>query len=114
MRWLIRTANIDRGLRDTFDRYDIGTMQNLLARAGQFRHIDGNLKNVSTVENDLLAWLTEEHDKAERKETWSLTMEAAITVFVFSELLFSIFGRDAVISLVKVLFPVFRCSLRIF
>jgi hypothetical protein len=35
-------------------------------------------------------WLTEQYDRAERRETWSITMEAAITVFVAFELMFSI------------------------
>jgi len=30
----------------------------------------------------LLPWLTEQYDRAERKETWNLTMEAAITLLV--------------------------------
>ncbi len=81
----IRKAEIDADLRNTFERYGVGTMQSILARAGQFRGIKGSLTNVSTVENDLLAWLTEQFDRAERKETWSLTMEAAITVFVAIE-----------------------------
>jgi len=35
-------------------------------------------------------WLTEQYDRAERKETWSLTLEAAITVFVAFELAISV------------------------
>lgn len=35
-------------------------------------------------------WLTEQYDRAERWETWSLIMEIAITVFIFFELLFSV------------------------
>ncbi len=35
-------------------------------------------------------WLTEQYDRAERRETWSITMEAAITVFVLVELIFSL------------------------
>jgi hypothetical protein len=37
-------------------------------------------------------WLTEQYDRAERRETWSITMEAAITVFVGVELIISVFG----------------------
>jgi len=36
------------------------------------------------------AWLTEQYDRAERRETWSITMEASITVFVAFELVMSI------------------------
>jgi hypothetical protein len=35
-------------------------------------------------------WLTEQYDRAERKETWSITMEVAITLLVAVELLFSV------------------------
>jgi hypothetical protein len=83
-RFRVRKADINPELRSTFERYGLGTMQNLLARAGQFRHLE-SLTNVSMVENDLLAWLTEQYDRAERKETWSLAMEAAITIFVIAE-----------------------------
>jgi hypothetical protein len=38
-------------------------------------------------------WLTEQYDRAERKETWSITMEVAITVFVAAELFSSIAAR---------------------
>jgi len=90
-RWIrIRKAEIDPELRETFEQYGVGTMQNLLAREGRFRHT-GSLTNVSTVEDKLLAWLTEQYDRAEKKETWSLTMEAAITIFVAIEVLPSIF-----------------------
>jgi len=34
--------------------------------------------------DSLLPWLTEQYDRAERKETWSPSMEFAITVFVAS------------------------------
>jgi hypothetical protein len=89
-RWIrIRKADIDLELRKTFERYGVGTMQNLLAREGRFRH-GGNLTNVSMVENDLLAWLTDQYDRAERKEVWSLTMEVMIVIFVGIEILPSI------------------------
>jgi hypothetical protein len=32
--------------------------------------------------------VTEQYDRAERKETWSLTVEVAITAFVFAVLIF--------------------------
>jgi hypothetical protein len=35
-------------------------------------------------------WLTEQYDREERKETWSITMEVAITLLVAVELLFSV------------------------
>jgi hypothetical protein len=35
----------------------------------------------------LLAWLTEQYDRTERKETWGLTLEVVITVFIAVEVL---------------------------
>jgi hypothetical protein len=90
MRWIYRKAKIDPGLRKTFERYGEGTMQTLLAtNATMFRHL-GALRTVESVLDPVLDWLTEQYHRAEVKETWSLTMEAAITVFVLTELLLSI------------------------
>jgi hypothetical protein len=36
--------------------------------------------------DELLAWLTEEYEKAELRHTWSMTMEFLITIFAFFEL----------------------------
>jgi len=35
-------------------------------------------------------WLREQYDRAEKKETWLITMEIAITLFVFFELIVSV------------------------
>jgi hypothetical protein len=43
-----------------------------------------------SVRDSLLPWLTEQYDRAERKETWSITMEVVITAFIAVELLISI------------------------
>ena len=37
-------------------------------------------------------WLTEQYDRTERHETWSITMEAAITLFVAVELIIAVIG----------------------
>jgi hypothetical protein len=90
MRWFrIRKAEIDPELRETFERHGVATMQAILATTNYFHHKGGTLM-AQNVLPDLLPWLTEQYDRAERKETWSLTMEFAITVFVAAELLFSI------------------------
>ena len=92
MRWFsIHKANIDVDLRKTFERYGTVTMQMLLAtNTTTYRH-KGNLTTVERYLAPLLEWLTEQYDRAERKETWSLMMEAAITFFVVAEVLLSIF-----------------------
>jgi hypothetical protein len=86
MRWIPpKKADIDPELRKTFQRYGTVTMQMLLAtNTTTYRH-QGNLTTVERYLNPLLAWLTEQYEWAEVKETWSLTMEAAITVFVAIE-----------------------------
>ena len=92
MRWFrIRKAKIDPSLRKTFEQHGVGTMQANLAIDHYFIH-DGKETLIRNIVTDLLLWLTEQYDRAERKETWSLTMEVAITVFVFTELIFSIIG----------------------
>src|SRR2546425_1897337 len=78
MRWIrIRKPAIDPELRKTFERYGTATMQMILATTNYFQHLDKQLM-AQNVRDDLLPWLTEQYDRAERKETWSLTMDAAI------------------------------------
>ena len=90
MRWFrIRKAKIDPELRETFERYGTISMQVNAAAENYFRH-KGEPVRVRDVLESLLPWLTEQYDRAERKETWSLTMEFAITLFVALELLLSI------------------------
>jgi hypothetical protein len=91
MRWFrVRKAEIDPGLRKTFEQHGTGTMQTLLAVGDFFRH-KGERLLVRDSEQPLLSWLTGQYDRAERRETWSLTMDVAITVFVVAEVLLSIF-----------------------
>ncbi len=99
MRWIrIRKANIDAGLRETFERYGTVGMQVALATTNWIWHQRSSLKlNEVSISEPLLSWLTQQHDREERKETWHITMEAAITVFVLVELVVSI------ISLVRCL-----------
>ena len=97
----VRRAVIDRDLRTTFEWYGLGTMQHLLASGGRFRHINGNLINVSIVENELLSWLIEQYDRAERKENWTLTLEVMVTIFVGLELLHSIAWVDVLHSIIR-------------
>jgi hypothetical protein len=91
MRWFcIREAQIDPELRETFERYGTVTMQMLLAtNTTTYRH-KGNITTVETYLSSLLPWLTEQYDRAERKETWGLTLEVAVTIFVAIEVLLSV------------------------
>jgi len=93
MRWFqIRKATIPPELRQTFEQHGIGTMQNLLATPDRPFVYRGQISSVYQVREDLLRWLTEQYDRAERKETWTLTMEAAIIVLIVVEIILGIMG----------------------
>jgi hypothetical protein len=72
MRWFkVRNADIPAGLRTNFEQYGVGGVQSWQTRK-QYASEDPEGK----IRAAALAWLTEQFDLAERKETWSLTMEA--------------------------------------
>jgi hypothetical protein len=82
MRWMrIREAKIDSKLRTTLEQYGVPVMQQVLSVGGNFRHL-GQSMWVEAVRDSVLAWLTEHYDREERKETWQITMEAAVTILV--------------------------------
>jgi hypothetical protein len=90
MRWFhIRRAMIDDMMRKTFEQYGVQFVQQSLAIGKEFRYL-GKTMWVEDLRQPILAWLTEQFDRAERKDTWQTTMEAAITVLVGAELIFSI------------------------
>ena len=83
MRWFtIRRAKIDPELRKTFERHGAAIMQAMLANPHSSFRYRGGQQSVQNYQDELLPWLTEEYDKADRKQTWSMTMEIAITLFV--------------------------------
>src|SRR6266496_5664861 len=87
MRWFgIRDANIDPELRKTFERYGTVGMQIALGDMNHFVHQGMNVKAQDKMLEPVLSWLTEQYDKQDRKDTWLLTMEIAITIFVGAEL----------------------------
>jgi hypothetical protein len=86
MRWFtIRSAKVDSELRKTFERYGTVGMQISLGDMNHFVH-QGRPMKADAVLESVLAWLTEQYDKADLKETWLITMEIAITLFVGGEL----------------------------
>jgi hypothetical protein len=92
MRWCIRPAKIDPDLRKTFEQYGTAGMQMALGDMNHFKH-KGQVTKADAVLDSLLPWLTEQYDRVERKETWSMTMEIAITIFVAAELALSLLDR---------------------
>lgn len=59
------------------------------AALAKFWH-KGGWAYTDQVRESLLPWLTEQHDMAERRETWLLLMEVAIVILVGAELFFSV------------------------
>lgn len=59
-------------------------MQVVLGSTTYFFH-DGKEQLVSNFREPLLAWLTEEYDKKDRRDNWLLLLEIAITVLVAIE-----------------------------
>jgi hypothetical protein len=92
MRWFrIRKASIPKEERDIFEPFGATVIGTVLS--GGFNPLAPELQSIyasTDIRRHAAAWLTEQYDRAERKETWSLTMEAAITVFVAVELVFSV------------------------
>src|ERR1700690_516397 len=98
MRWFdIRKAKIEPELRTALEQYGVPVMQQLLAVSGAFR-FKGKMVTVDEKREPISAWLTERYDRDERRETWLITMEAAVTILVAAELTMSIlsfFARNA-------------------
>ena len=91
MRWFrIRRANIPPLVRTTFEYYGSTILALYITNNALF-----NLPELWSIYQKMetrryfLDWLTEQYDRAERKETWSITMEGAITIFVAAELILS-------------------------
>jgi hypothetical protein len=98
MRLRVRKASIPDREREAFERFGASIVSAILygGKGGEERRLTEPQQTVLYGEfqsrEHAAQWLTEQYDRAERKETWSLIMEMAITVFVAFELLFSILG----------------------
>jgi hypothetical protein len=110
MRWFrIRKAKIANKDREEFEQFGVATIQSMLA-SGNLNELKNDFpiggaplssrSTLSLIQFELfqkkpaaLAWLVEQYDRQERKETWSITMEAAITVFVLAELVLALTHR---------------------
>ena len=89
MRWFrIRKANIDPTLRAAYEQYGVVSLQLEYAVKKYVRGMpEGERTPAHHDDAALLAWLTEQYDRTERKETWGLTLEVVITVFIAVEVL---------------------------
>jgi hypothetical protein len=111
MLWFrIRKAKISPKDREEFEQFGVATIQFMLA-SGNLDELNGGpmlwggtktgKSALDPIQMDLLfhkrpaalKWLVEQYDRQERKETWSITMEASITVFVLAELVLALVYR---------------------
>lgn len=82
-----RAKNVPADVRQTCERFGANVIAHMLAAGLNPRYISlQHIYNAESNQERALEWLTEQYDRAERKENWSLIMEIAITVFVFAEL----------------------------
>ena len=87
----VRKAAIPKDQRDVFERFGVNVIGGVLG--GGFTPAALEIKpvyNNETVRAQALKWMTEEHDRTERKENWMFVMEVAITLFVLIEMVISI------------------------
>lgn len=92
MRWFrVTRARIDPEIREIFEQRGADTLRAVLPLDNlTMSKPDGTLLNVYQLRGPMLLWLKEQYDRAERKETWLITMEVAITFFVAAEVLMSV------------------------
>ncbi len=92
MKWFrIKRAEINPELRELFEERGLETVRLYVAIPDwTMRRRDGTVVPREELRKPMMLWLKEQYDGAERRETWLITMEIAITVFVAAELLMSI------------------------
>jgi hypothetical protein len=92
LRFTIRRARIPVDWKDAFEETGVKMVRmaavgsGVVLFGGKPTGIQGPYVEYS------FAWLTEQRDREEVKDTWSLAMEASITILVAVELLFSVLG----------------------
>jgi hypothetical protein len=94
MRWFrVSTAKINSETREALEQYGPDTLRTLLLiRTFVLETPKGKRFTVDDVRGELLLWLKEQLDREERRETWLITMEFSVTIFVLFELLISVAG----------------------
>ena len=92
MRWFqVKKANISPELRQTLEQYGPETLRALLPNPPySIETQDGTPIEWYRIARLVFYWLKEQADREERRETWLITMEIAITAFVLLELLISV------------------------
>ena len=84
MRWFRRTkAGIPPATRVVLEQHGTETIRTLLVMRNWVLDTgDGARFAIDDNRKFILSWLKEQADREERRETWLITMEIAITLFV--------------------------------
>ena len=93
MRWVrVRKANIDLRHRQHFEELGVEVVRAYFTQpVGVVVYEDEKGKwPVGALREPMQLWLREQYDSTERKDTWLMTMEIAITILVAAELLMSV------------------------
>jgi|GEM_PF-4605038 len=93
MRWFrTRKANIASHFRQNFEELGVEIVRAYFTQdiGVPVWEDDGGRWTVQALREPMKLWLREQYDRAERRETWLMTMEVAITVLVAAELCMSI------------------------
>ena len=93
MRWFrTRRAGIPSRHRQRFEELGAEIVRAYFTQpVGVIVYSDDNGDHtVRELHDPMQLWLREQYDRAERKETWLISMEIAITLFVASELFMAV------------------------
>ena len=93
MRWFsIRRAEISLRDRQRFEELGTEIVRAYFTQGpGTVVYTDGRERfTVNNLHEFMQLWLREQYDRAELRETWLVTMEAAITTFALAGTVFSV------------------------
>jgi hypothetical protein len=93
MRWFrIRRAEIIPEERQHFEELGTEIVRSYFTQGpGTVVYTDGKQRfTVNNLHPSMQLWLREQYDRAELRETWLITMEAAITTFALAGTIFSV------------------------
>jgi hypothetical protein len=90
VRWIrIREAKLDQFYRQLFEELGVEIVRAYFTQdigVVVYKNDAGERWTVANLREHMKPWLREQYDIQERRESWNLTMEVAITLFVALEL----------------------------
>ena len=95
VRWFnVRNANIDENYRQRFEELGVEIVRAYftLPSGTLVWEDETGVRVVRDLRVPMQSWLREQHDRTERKDSWLMTMEIAITILVAAELVMSVLG----------------------